>query len=153
MNAIERAQLSLEGLSVGDGFGERLMSSASRTSALRDRVLLKGPWKWTDDTAMALSIVDELAAGHGIDPAALGRRFARRWSGEPMRGYGSGAHRVLAAIATGEPYALAARLGQQGVQEREIELALARLNLLPGDRNFHGIGMQLRHCRPNFGQH
>ncbi len=109
MNAIERAKLALEGLSVGDAFGERLMSSPARTSALRDRVPLKGPWKWTDDTAMAMSIVDELAAGQGIDPASLAQRFARRYAIDPARGYGSGAHHVLTAIATGEPYAIAAK--------------------------------------------
>jgi ADP-ribosylglycohydrolase len=109
MNAIERAKLALEGLSVGDAFGERLMSTVSRDVAIPERALPKAPWKWTDDTAMAMSIVDELAAGQGIDPATLGKRFARRWSAEPMRGYGSGAHQVLEELAAGVPYDRAAR--------------------------------------------
>jgi ADP-ribosylglycohydrolase len=116
MNAIERAKLALDGLSVGDAFGERMMSSVSRDYAIPERALPKSPWKWTDDTAMALSIVDELAAAQGIDPASLAQRFARRYAIDPARGYGSGAHRVLTAIATGEPYARAAKqlFGGQG---------------------------------------
>lgn len=109
MNAIERAKLALEGLSVGDAFGERLMSSVSRDYAIPERALPKAPWKWTDDTAMAMSIVDELASAHGIDPASLAQRFARRYAIDPARGYGSGAHRVLTAIATGERYDIAAK--------------------------------------------
>jgi len=109
MNAIERAKLSLEGLSVGDAFGERTMHSPARASTLRDRVALKGPWSWTDDTAMAISIVDELAAGNGIDPASLAKRFGRRWASEPARGYGSGAHQVLEELAAGVHHEIAAK--------------------------------------------
>lgn len=66
-------------------------------------------WMWTDDTAMALSIVDELAARGAIDPASLAERFARRYQAEPARGYGRGAHEVLGEIAAGAPYDAAAR--------------------------------------------
>ena len=65
-------------------------------------------WGWTDDTAMALSIVDVLAQHAGIDAEALAQAFARRYVREPARGYGNGAHKILAAIAQGEPYATAA---------------------------------------------
>lgn len=115
MNAIERAKLSLEGLSVGDAFGERMMypalavSAYRRDAALRDRTVPPGPWKWTDDTAMACSIVDELAAGVGIAPESLAQRFARRYAAEPARGYGSGAHQVLGEIANGVPHDVAAQ--------------------------------------------
>jgi ADP-ribosylglycohydrolase len=112
VTALERAKLALEGLSVGDAFGEQLLhaSPATRAIALGDRVAPTGRrWMWTDDTAMACSIVDELAAGDGIDPASLAQRFARRYAAEPARGYGSGAHRVLSEIATGVPHDVAAR--------------------------------------------
>ena len=36
-----------------------------------------------------------------------------------------------------------ARLGQQRVEEREVELAFLRLDLFPGDRNLDRVGMQL----------
>ena len=112
MDEMERARLALEGLSVGDAFGEqflhagpaaRSMRSAARSAPTERR------WMWTDDTAMALSIVEVLAAHAGIDEAALARAFARRYVLEPARGYGSGAHKVLAAIAQGEPYTTAAK--------------------------------------------
>ena len=116
MNAIERAKLALEGLSVGDAFGERIMHSPAARGALRDFTPPRGPWKWTDDTAMACSIVDELAAGAGIDPVSLGTRFGRRWASDPARGYGSGAHQVLEELAAGVHHELAAKqlFGGQG---------------------------------------
>ena len=109
---LERARLSLEGLSVADAFGEQLLHAgpATREIALGERRAPVGrSWMWTDDTAMALSIVDVLAAHDGIDPAALAVAFVRRYAIEPARGYGRGAHEVLAAIATGTPYDAAAK--------------------------------------------
>jgi ADP-ribosylglycohydrolase len=110
-DALARAALSLDGLSVGDAFGE---TNLARVAATFDRIAkrlitTRRPWKWTDDTAMALSIVDELARRGAIDPAALGDAFVRRYALDPARGYGRGAHEVLAAIATGTPYDRAAR--------------------------------------------
>jgi ADP-ribosylglycohydrolase len=119
MNQITRARLALEGLSVADAFGEQLLHAgpASRAVALGERTAPVGRrWMWTDDTAMAISIVEVLAAGGGIDPERLAHAFARRYAHEPARGYGRGAHEVLAAIATGVPYDAAARalFGGQG---------------------------------------
>ncbi len=111
MDAIDRARVALEGLSVGDAFGEqflhagpaaRSMRSAARSAPVDRR------WMWTDDTAMALSIVEVLAGRAGIDEAELAQAFARRYVLDPARGYGSGAHKVLAEIAQGVPYATAA---------------------------------------------
>ena len=111
MQAITRARLALEGLSVGDAFGEQLLHAGyARGATLATRVApVRGPWMWTDDTAMALSVIDVLARHGGIDAHALAQVFARRYVLEPARGYGRGAHEVLAAIATGTPYEVAAR--------------------------------------------
>jgi len=119
MNAIDRARLALEGLSVADAFGEQLLHCGprARAEAVGDR---KDPpakrWIWTDDTAMASSIVEVLASEGGIDPDVLALAFARRYVADPARGYGRGAHEVLAEIASGEPWiAAAAQLfGGQG---------------------------------------
>lgn len=111
MNAIDRAQLSLEGLSVADAFGEQLLHAGpyARSLSLSERTAPVGrTWQWTDDTAMAISIVEELVAG-GIDPASLAQRYARRYIAEPARGYGRGAHEVLQAIASGAPHDIAAQ--------------------------------------------
>ena len=52
---------ALEGLSVGDALGERFFGPALEVLKRIDaRLLPPGPWSWTDDTQMALSIVDIL---------------------------------------------------------------------------------------------
>ena len=108
---LERAHLALEGLSVADAFGEQILHSgpATRELALGARTTPKGTnWKWSDDTAMAVSIVENLALHDGIDPEELALRFAQRYVAQPARGYGRGAHTVLAEIAQGTPYDVAA---------------------------------------------
>ena len=112
MSAVDRATVALEGLSVADAFGEQLLHCGpmARAIALEERSAPSGArWAWTDDTAMAISIVEQLREAGAIDPEALGRAFARRYAAEPARGYGAGAHRVLAAIADGVPHDAAAR--------------------------------------------
>ncbi len=99
---LAKARLSLEGLSVGDAFGELFFSltlPADGPARLPD-----GPWPWTDDTHMALSIVEILKARGEIDQDELARSFARRWEKEPGRGYGGGAARLLARIGRGEDW-------------------------------------------------
>ncbi|HEX3763824.1 MAG TPA: ADP-ribosylglycohydrolase family protein [Kofleriaceae bacterium] len=115
MMAITRARLALEGLSVGDAFGEQLLHAgpAARSLALGERIMPAVPavgrrWMWTDDTAMAISIVEVLDAHGGIDLDRLADAFARRYAAEPARGYGGGAHQVLAEIASGTPFDVAA---------------------------------------------
>ena len=112
MTPIEQARLALEGLSVADAFGEQLLHAGPhpRALSLAHRAAPVGRrWMWTDDTAMAASIVDVLAARGQIDPAMLADAFARRYVADPARGYGRGAHTVLAEIATGTHHDLAAR--------------------------------------------
>jgi len=109
---LARARLSLEGLSVADAFGEQLLHAGphDRVRALTDRVAPAGRrWMWTDDTAMALSIFEQLAERGEIEPAELARAFARRYAAEPARGYGRGAHAVLAEIGSGVHYQEASR--------------------------------------------
>ena len=110
MAALELMQRSLEGLSVGDAFGERFFQPTDLLAAALKarRVPGEAPWGWTDDTAMALSVVETLTAHGRIDPDDLARRFGRRYSLEPARGYGGGAHDVLAQIFRGVPWAQAA---------------------------------------------
>src|SRR5688572_29850145 len=112
MLPIDRARLSLEGLSVADAFGEQLLHAGphARAIALDNLTAPVGrTWKWTDDTAMAISIVDELHDRGSIDPASLAERFARRYYLDPARGYGRCAHEVLANMATGTPWDVAAK--------------------------------------------
>ncbi len=108
---LARARLSLEGLSLGDAFGERFFVHPAAVDALiAERALpAKAEWTWTDDTAMAISVVEELAAHGEIDRDALAARFARAYELDPRRGYGPGAHRILSAIQEGYLWDVASR--------------------------------------------
>jgi ADP-ribosylglycohydrolase len=107
---MQRARLSLEGLSVGDAFGERFfVSPETALSLIEQRTLPRAPWRWTDDTAMALSIVEVLDATGAIDCDRLAAAFVRRYAADPARGYGGGAHRILQSQMEGMPWTMAAR--------------------------------------------
>lgn len=108
----ERMAQSLEGLSVGDAFGERFFGQAELVEqAIKARkVPVRPPWKWTDDTAMAVSLVETLTEHQRVEPRDLARRFGARYSRDPSRGYGAGAHEVLAQLALDADWKHAARL-------------------------------------------
>ncbi|MGH1348467.1 MAG: ADP-ribosylglycohydrolase family protein [Nannocystales bacterium] len=111
------ASVALEGLAVGDAFGEQFfVFPAEAVLIIEQRSFPKPPWPWTDDTAMALSVVEVLAGCQGIDSDALATAFARRYQAEPDRGYGPGAHRILQSIAEGVPWqeAASSAFGGQG---------------------------------------
>lgn len=102
---MSRARLALAGLSVGDALGERFFGRDSVVErAIAGRVEPPDPWSWTDDTAMALSIVATLERHGDIDADFLARAFARRYELEPQRGYGGTAHEILQDIASGKPW-------------------------------------------------
>jgi ADP-ribosylglycohydrolase len=104
--AIKEALLSLEGLSVGDGFGQKSFWIAKKDIGLHE--LPPATWHWTDDTQMALSIVEILRGFGHIDQDALAESFARRYTQQPARGYGGGARLLLQRIAGGEDWRRAA---------------------------------------------
>lgn len=94
-----KAIKSLEGLSVGDAFGELFFSISPHVASPSD--LPKRIWRWTDDTHMALSIVEVLKKYGHIEQDALAQAFARRYQEEPYRGYAGGAALLLRQIAAG----------------------------------------------------
>jgi len=99
---IERAMRSLQGLAVGDAFGESLGDAPKQSKRVVKRLLpLYRPWRWTDDTAMATSIVEVLARHGTIDTDDLAASFAARWRADPGRGYGLGAQIILQAVLEG----------------------------------------------------
>jgi ADP-ribosylglycohydrolase len=100
---LDRVCLSLEGLSVGDAFGERFFvhpDVVERLLALR--ALPAPPWPYTDDTEMALSRVSILRQHNGIDQDALAQSFASHYN--PWRGYGPAMHRMLRRVGGGEAW-------------------------------------------------
>lgn len=114
---LARALRSLDGLSVGDAMGECFFVAESVVAQLvEQRAIPASPWTYTDDTAMALSIVEVLSTHGQIEPDALAAAFARRYAAEPRRGYGGGAHDLLTSLTQGTPWteAAPALFGGQG---------------------------------------
>ena len=102
---IESALRSLEGLSVGDAFGEQFfLPPLIAEGLLQRRMMPRGTWKYTDDTVMAISIVDVLTERGRIDQELLATLFAARYIADPRRGYGGKAHEILTEIANGTPW-------------------------------------------------
>jgi ADP-ribosylglycohydrolase len=102
---LSRARTSLRGLSVGDAFGERFFTNPRTVEELiRQRALPAPPWSFTDDTVMAISVVDVLAERGSVDRDFLAELFGARYQLDPARGYGPAAHHILRRIAQGEPW-------------------------------------------------
>lgn len=109
---LARAWRSLEGLSVGDGFGDRFFALPGHCRA--ERISPAPPWPITDDSIMAIRLVDILREHGGIDQDALAARLAAAFVRDPERGYGGTARKILSAVARGaawHPTALAAFRG------------------------------------------
>ncbi|MCA8912921.1 MAG: ADP-ribosylglycohydrolase family protein [Planctomycetes bacterium] len=96
---------SLEALATGDAFGQQgfrgpmetvLLVAASAGSRVK--------WRWTDDTAMALGIVEVLTRHGHIEQDDLADVFSRNYTREPGRGYGPGQHRLMQNIAEGRDW-------------------------------------------------
>jgi ADP-ribosylglycohydrolase len=107
---MNRALLALDGLSLGDAFGECFFAPEEDIGRfLAERTLPPPPWTYTDDTVMALGIVEVLDRLGAIDQEVLARVFARRYGAEPNRGYGGAAHEILRNILTEIPWQFTAR--------------------------------------------
>jgi ADP-ribosylglycohydrolase len=111
---IERAWLSLEGLSIGDAFGERFFGVDEHIAPLIARRAMPGGrgWRYTDDTEMAVSIVRQLARAGAVDQDALASAFAHGM--DPARGYGAGAYRILMHVRGGGHWRRASRENFRG---------------------------------------
>jgi ADP-ribosylglycohydrolase len=110
--ALAHARLSLMGLSVGDSFGHSMMWCAERIAV---RMEPPTPWTWSDDTEMAVSIVDTLEEHGRIDQADLARRFTENFHEGRMYGP-SMLHEYFPRLKAGESWRVVARslFGGQG---------------------------------------
>lgn len=99
---LQQALVSLDGLSVGDAFGQLMSTCApSARRIIEEGGLPGGPWWHTDDSQMAMAIVEELAEHGRIVPDSLAARFVARFQADPGRGYGKGVRIQLGEIARG----------------------------------------------------
>jgi diguanylate cyclase (GGDEF)-like protein len=106
---LTKAVLSLMGLSIGDGFGQ-ILYAPEATNSIQKRLLPPGPWFWTDDTHMAISVVEELKVRGWIDQDYLARRMSWRFMTDLRRGYGIGTRQTLERISNGEYFRNVANL-------------------------------------------
>ncbi|WP_280428314.1 ADP-ribosylglycohydrolase family protein [Nocardia brasiliensis] len=97
---------SLDGLAVGDALGWEFPIMRRSIRDVRAGELPGGPWRWSDDTEMACTVVDELARHERIDQDRLAAAFARRL--DPARDYGFLAIATLRKIGEGVPWRTAA---------------------------------------------
>jgi len=97
---VRLAEQSLLGVCVGDCFGQRFFIPGAERF-ISTRLDPTGPWSYTDDTAMAISIVRVLEQRGEVVQDELAQRFADEYSRHPGRGYGAGVHGLLQAIHDG----------------------------------------------------
>ncbi len=97
---LTRAIHALHGLSCGDCFGERFFLPPELSQSLiAQRAVPSKPWRYTDDTAMAISILEVLEEYGEVDPERLAENFGRRFILDPRRGYGRAMHSLLPELA------------------------------------------------------
>lgn len=96
---LDRAVRSLGGVAVGDAVG-RAVSNVGRMPP----EYYPAPWPYTDDTEMAIELVEALSASGRVHQDALAVGFAKRFALRPGRGYGAVAHWILTRIGEGQPW-------------------------------------------------
>jgi ADP-ribosylglycohydrolase len=102
---LSRAIHSLQGLSCGDAFGERFFVHPDvATSLITQRALPSRPWRYTDDTAMAIAITEILEEFGEIHPERLAENFGKHFIADPHRGYGPAMHSLLPELADHPKY-------------------------------------------------
>ncbi|MCF4140323.1 ADP-ribosylglycohydrolase family protein [Streptomyces sp. Tue 6430] len=97
------ARRSLEGLALGDAFGERwfplFRDRRQAYAEVRARRMPEEPrWHWTDDTAMALGLFRVLDRYGEVRQRELALAFALGHDADPARGYGHGMHDLLPRV-------------------------------------------------------
>lgn len=102
-SALDRAQIALEGLSVGDALGGFFEFAHTKVPArVRLRQIPQGPWHWTDDTQMAASVFSVLRQTATIDQDVLAQSFALHY--ERSSGYGPATRAILGRIQRGKSW-------------------------------------------------
>jgi ADP-ribosylglycohydrolase len=102
MKPLARAELALKGLSVGDAFGQMFFGNTNTMSMAIDlHALPAPPWYLTDDSIMAIGIVETLRECGEIDRDYLADRFAVNYRRNRRRGYGGMAHHILQELCKG----------------------------------------------------
>jgi ADP-ribosylglycohydrolase len=137
----------LDGLSIGDAFGENFFGHPEEVlPRIGRREVPETVWPYTDDTEMALSVVRVLLEHESIEQEVLAQRFASRM--QPSRGYGAGAYRILAGIRGGRHWRSLSRSEFDGMGSfgNGAAMRVAPLGAFLADRPLEFIGEQARLC-------
>jgi ADP-ribosylglycohydrolase len=106
-NRFRLAQIALEGLSVGDAFGQQFFGDQDEVmNRIVARELPQAPWWFTDDTLMAISVCEILGRCGRIEQDELANSFCARF--QPDRGYGATMRRLLTQLVNGQNWREAA---------------------------------------------
>ncbi|WP_431681592.1 ADP-ribosylglycohydrolase family protein [Kitasatospora sp. KL5] len=131
MRAPAPALDSLQGLALGDAFGDRWFSPRVDEAAAEQaaRIPRPGPWKWTDDTAMALVLLRHLGRHGEVHQDGLAREFAAAYTAAPHRKYGPSMHQVMRAVQAGANWrsVTTAMFGGQGSHGNGAAMRVAPL--------------------------
>ncbi|WP_405820100.1 ADP-ribosylglycohydrolase family protein [Streptomyces sp. NBC_01390] len=118
MTSPQHARDSLDGLVMGDAFGDSwfVRSDENIEELWTARALRPAPWSWTDDSAMAFVLFAHLVAHNEVRPDDLAKEFVAEYHRDPGRMYGPSMHGVLRRIGEGEDWraVTAAQFGGQG---------------------------------------
>src|SRR6516164_8682080 len=94
---VARARQAVDGLSVGDALGGQFFVPANQHLLAHPiRPVPPPTWFYTDDTEMALGILEVLDRHGHVEQDELARVFGHRYNREMYRGYGAMAQRILA---------------------------------------------------------
>ncbi|MEU9799218.1 ADP-ribosylglycohydrolase family protein [Streptomyces sp. NPDC051000] len=101
---MDAARDALEGLALGDAFGELwspyFRPGDSALEGIRARREPQEPaWRWTDDTAMAVSLLQVLREHGTVRQDRLAQAFGAAYVADAHRGYGHGMRRLLPELA------------------------------------------------------
>jgi ADP-ribosylglycohydrolase len=103
---VEAATRSLHGVALGDAFGDTWFFRPAEQMQwlIAERLVPQGPWPWTDDTAMAITVYRILREHGQVVQDELADWFASAYAADPYRNYGPSMHGVLKAIGEGESW-------------------------------------------------
>jgi ADP-ribosylglycohydrolase len=124
---------------VGDAFGSSIFLADNPNFLRRPRPLPTAPWRYTDDSVMAMGIVEVLQKHVRIDQDELASIFGRRYWADTNRGYGPNIGTIFEAIRRGVPWPTAATAPVRSQRSAGLLAQLASwLGLQPKPAMSHG---------------
>ncbi|WP_060905043.1 ADP-ribosylglycohydrolase family protein [Streptomyces scabiei] len=131
MTSPQHAHASLDGLAMGDAFGDSWFTRSDENAEEQwaARELRPQPWLWTDDSAMAFVLFAHLTTHGEIRPDGLADEFAAEYDRDPGRKYGPSMHGVLRGVREGGHWRAitTAQFGGQGSHGNGAAMRVAPL--------------------------